>query len=291
MVLGPFYFKKKAREALKGNWQTALVVTFFSGIFLTIANILQSLWLPDPLVYVSYGLYDEFTIELLRITDGMWAALLVTNVLALLLTPALTVGENRYFLARVEGQELGVRDGLLGRMRIWHRALWLYVVMGVRIFLWSLLFVVPGILAAIRYGMAPYYLACDPDLKASEAIEKSKNTMKNMKMAYFSLMISFVGWSLLASVAQMLLMEMSTVIALVAAQFMQLAISAYMNGSCAAFFLTVSSEDGLGTARREMRSRMREMGMDEDSISAAGFGENPAGPQDDNASDDGGESE
>ena len=34
MVLGSFYFKQEARRALRGNWQPALVVTFFSGIFL-----------------------------------------------------------------------------------------------------------------------------------------------------------------------------------------------------------------------------------------------------------------
>lgn len=287
MVFGPFYFKQKAREALRGNWQTALVVVFFSGVFLTVANILQSLWLPDPLVYASYGLYNEFAVAILRVTDGMWAALLITNVLALVLTPALSIGVNRYFLARMEGQELGVREGLFGRVRIWRRALWLYVLMGVRIFLWSLLFLIPGILAAIRYSMAPYYLAQDPNMKASEAIEKSKSVMKNMKMAYFMLMISFIGWSLLASVAQMLLLEVNTVIALVAAQFMQLAISTYMNGACAAFFLTVGSEDGLGTAKREMRSRMREMGMDESAIDAAGLGEEPEEAKND--SDDGGE--
>lgn len=289
MVLGSYYFKQKAREALRGNWQTALVVTFFSGIFLTVANILQSLWLPDPLVYASYGKYNEFVVALLRVTDGMWAGLLITNVLALLLTPAMTVGVNRYFLARMEGQELGVREGLFGRMRIWGRALWLYVVMGVRIFLWSLLFFVPGVLAAIRYSMAPYFLAQNPEMKASEAIEKSKDVMKNMKMAYFMLVISFIGWSLLASVAQMLLLEVSTVIALVAAQFMQLAISTYMNGACAAFYLTVSSEDGMGNAKREMRSRLREMGMDENAIDAAGFGEERKEERDNGDSDDGGE--
>lgn len=276
MVLGSFYFKQEARRALRGNWQPALVVTFFSGVFLTLSSVLQALWVPDPLVYASYGLLERFWQELTAVTRAEWAGLIVVNLLALLLSPALMLGCNRYFLNLLAGSDSGVREGLLGRMRIWPKALWLYVQMGVRIFLWSLLLVVPGVLAAIRYSMAPYFMAQDPSISASEAIEKSKHAMKEMKLAYFSLIISFIGWSLLANVAQMLLMSFGVVIALVAAQFMQVAISAYMNAACASFFLTVSSEDGMNSARRQMRDRLRQMGMDDSAIDRAGFGERPA---------------
>ena len=225
MVLGSFYFKQEARRALRGNWQPALVVTFFSGVFLTVSSVLQALWVPDPVLYASYGLLDRFWQELTAVTQAECAGLIVVNLLALLLSPALMLGCDRYFLSLLVGRDSGVREGLLGRMRIWPKALWLYVQMGVRIFLWSLLLVVPGVLAAIRYSMAPYFMAQDPSISASEAIEKSKHAMKEMKLAYFSLIISFIGWSLLANVAQMFLMSFGVVIALVAAQFMQVAIS------------------------------------------------------------------
>ena len=276
MVLGSFFFKQEARRALRGNWQPALVVTFFSGVFLTVSSVLQALWVPDPVVYASYGLLDRFWQELTAVTRAEWAGLIVVNLLALLLSPALMLGCDRYFLNLLAGRDSGVREGLLGRMRIWPKALWLYVQMGVRIFLWSLLLVVPGVLAAIRYSMAPYFMAQDPSISASEAIEKSKHAMKEMKLAYFSLIISFIGWSLLANVAQMFLMSFGVVIALVAAQFMQVAISAYMNAACASFFLTVASEDGMNRARRQMRDRLRQMGMDDSDINRAGFGEKPA---------------
>lgn len=276
MVLGSFFFKQEARRALRGNWQPALVVTFFSGVFLTLSSVLQALWVPDPVVYASYGLLDRFWQELTAVSQAEWAGLIVVNLLSLLFSPALMLGCNRYFLNLLVGRDSGVREGLLGRMGIWPKALWLYVQMGVRIFLWSLLLVVPGILAAIRYSMAPYFMAQDPSISASEAIEKSKHAMKEMKLAYFSLIISFIGWSLLANVAQMFLMSFGVVIALVAAQFMQVAISAYMNAACASFFLTVASEDGMNRARRQMRDRLRQMGMDDSAIDRAGFGEKPA---------------
>ena len=286
MMLGSFYFKQKARDALRGNWQTALVVTFFAGVLTTALSVVQSVNAPDPLVYFSYGQYDQFYVELMKVPDATWVALGVLGLASLLLTPALSLSCDRYFLQRLQGGELGVREGLLGRMGIWHKALWLQVIMGVKIFLWSILLVVPGILAAIRYSMAPYYLAQDPQISPSEALEKSKAVMKDKKMAYFSLCISFIGWSLAANVAQVFLMAFSTVVALVGAQFMQLAISVYMNAACASFFLTVSDEKGMSDARREMRERLREMGMNESAINQAGFGEEPRGETENDESGD-----
>ena len=43
MVLGSFFFKHKAKLALKGNWQTALLVTFFASIFMTAAQVMQNM--------------------------------------------------------------------------------------------------------------------------------------------------------------------------------------------------------------------------------------------------------
>ncbi|MEG1472304.1 MAG: hypothetical protein RSD76_07655, partial [Clostridia bacterium] len=80
--------------------------------------------------------------------------------------------------------------------------------------------------------------------------------------SYFSLMLSFISWSILAMLVQILLMEMSVVVALVGAQFMQLAISTYMNASCAAFYQTVSQPEGIRAAQREIVDRMRQMGVE-----------------------------
>ncbi len=281
MMLGSFYFKQRARDALRGNWQTALVVTFFAGALLTLASVMQTLWLPDPLTYAMSGEYAGFYAALEKVPMIRWLPLTIVNVLATVLSPALALSCDRYFLKRLQGEDVGVKEGLLSRMPIWGRALWLRLVMVVRIGLWSLLLVAPGIIAAIRYSMAPYFMAQDPELTATEAIEKSKHVMQNLKMSYFSLVLSFIGWMLLANVAEMLLMGMSMVVALVAAQFMQLAISTYMNGAVAAFFEAVSSPDGMRAARRMMRERLRQMGMDDQAIAQAGFGEAPEPSEDD----------
>ena len=53
MMMGSFLFKQKAREALKGHWQNALVVSFFAGVFLTIAQVAQTVALQDVQAVIS----------------------------------------------------------------------------------------------------------------------------------------------------------------------------------------------------------------------------------------------
>ena len=65
-------------------------------------------------------------------------------------------------------------------------------------FLWSLLFVIPGIIKSYSYWMVPYITADNPNLSASRAFEISKKTMSGNKWRTFVLQLSFIGWDLLA---------------------------------------------------------------------------------------------
>ncbi len=69
--------------------------------------------------------------------------------------------------------------------------------MGLFTYLWSLLFVIPGIVKAYEYRMIPYLLAEYPDMAPSEAFRISKEMMMGNKWEAFVLDISFIGWNLL----------------------------------------------------------------------------------------------
>ena len=295
MMIGSFLFKQRAREALKGNWQNALVVSFFSGVLLTVASLIQTRAL-EGVTAAAYSLYammgsvggemnNEQTMQLLdlanrylaefnNIAPATWWTLGIAYVLAFVVTPALAVGCNNYFIKLVRGEEIGVFKGLTARMHILPKTLWLYVRMFVQIFLWGLLFILPGIIAAIRYSMAPYYMAENPEISAGEAIRRSDAAMKGRKASYFMLLVSFVGWTLLMSVVQMVLGGvLGNVLMMVLSQFMSLMLTTYINGSCAAFYHALSSTNGLSDLFDTMRRRMKEAGISEVEIRAAGFGE------------------
>lgn len=74
------------------------------------------------------------------------------------------------------------------------------VLVTIYIFLWSLLFCIPGIVKSYSYAMTFYILADHPEMKANEAITASKNMMNGHKWDLFVLDLSFFWWILLGSV-------------------------------------------------------------------------------------------
>ena len=68
-------------------------------------------------------------------------------------------------------------------------------------FLWSLLFIIPGIVAGFSYAMTEYILAENPDLTPDEAIQASKSMMMGNRWRLFCLQFSFIGWDILATLA------------------------------------------------------------------------------------------
>ena len=71
------------------------------------------------------------------------------------------------------------------------------IITGLFTALWSLLFVVPGIIKAISYSQAYYIVAENKGISATEAINRSKAMMHGHKMDFFVLQLSFIGWGLL----------------------------------------------------------------------------------------------
>ena len=74
----------------------------------------------------------------------------------------------------------------------------LQLVIYVFTFLWSMLFVIPGIIAAYRYRFATYNLLENPDLGIFEALNMSKQQTLGYKSQLFALHMTYVGWDILA---------------------------------------------------------------------------------------------
>ncbi len=67
-------------------------------------------------------------------------------------------------------------------------------------FLWSLLFIIPGIVKAYEYRMIPYLLAEYPDMPREQAFEASRRMMNGQKWKSFVLDLSFIGWNILSAI-------------------------------------------------------------------------------------------
>lgn len=80
----------------------------------------------------------------------------------------------------------------------------LWLLLYVKILLWTLLFIVPGFIKSYSYSQSFYVLYDNPDWTASQCIEESKRLMKGNKLELFAFQISFIGWAILSLIALMI---------------------------------------------------------------------------------------
>ena len=120
----------------------------------------------------------------------------VGGLAGLIIDGPLYVGSAMFFLTFIRRgrPEIGM---LFGGFKNFGNALGAYLLMALFTFLWMLLLIVPGIIAAYRYSQTFYLLADNPRLGPLEAIRASTAMMRGRKWKLFCLNLRFVGWSLL----------------------------------------------------------------------------------------------
>ncbi len=112
---------------------------------------------------------------------------------------AVELGYNLFNLSLYESGNAPKIETIFSRFSYFGNALLLRFLMFLKIFLWTLLLIIPGIVASFRYALAPYIMAEQPDITASDAIEQSKQLMQGHKARLFWLKLSFIGWYLLSA--------------------------------------------------------------------------------------------
>ena len=71
------------------------------------------------------------------------------------------------------------------------------LLVGIFVTLWSLLLIIPGIIAALGYSQVYLVKLDNPEMGDFDAIKKSKELMKGHKWEFFLLGLSFIGWMIL----------------------------------------------------------------------------------------------
>ena len=120
------------------------------------------------------------------------------SILVSLISIVLNAGYLCYCLGIRRGEHMPY-ESLFDAFSFAGKAILLSIVEGIFIFLWSLLFVVPGIIAAYRYSFAMMNLCDNPGLGVMEALDLSKRQTLGWKLELFKLDLSYLGWNLLAS--------------------------------------------------------------------------------------------
>lgn len=115
----------------------------------------------------------------------------------IIITPAFAISTIRVYQGLAIGKKPQASDAFSGFDDFWS-AFKAFLLVGIYTFLWSLLFIIPGIIKSFSYSQTMYIVAENPGIGAKEAINRSKKMMEGHKFDLFVLALSFIGWYILA---------------------------------------------------------------------------------------------
>ena len=191
--------KREAREILRGArispWLFALVFLLITDA-LGMLNTLTS----GSLVARLQQFYPQVPVPDVLLRFASLPRMLVTFIAVFvpLLNMLLETGSALYHMGVRKGREMPLST-LFEGFSLAGRVIVLGLLQTVFVALWSMLFIVPGVVAAYSYRFALYNLLEDPSLSPLEALRMSKAQTYGYKAELFILDLSFLGWFLLAA--------------------------------------------------------------------------------------------
>lgn len=160
---------------------------FFEEFFGEVGAALENFF-TNPLIAMTTMFFIVMAFVIGLVIAFGWSAFVAGPVV---------VGKNRYFMehrafeTKFERLFWAFRSGRytnVVKIMFWKE---------VKVFLWSLLFIIPGIIKALEYSMVPYILAENPQISSERAFELSAKMTQGEKWKIFVLDLSFIGWRIL----------------------------------------------------------------------------------------------
>lgn len=230
-------FRRIARTALSGKWWVAVLAGFIAallgGVESSGPEININFSNSEPTVSLDVGnqtiaplsLYASIGITIIFVA-------LVIGIALFILGNIINVGYSEFNLQLVDRKDVSI-ESLFSKFSNWKTIVAAGFLKALYIFLWTLLFIIPGILATYNYAMTGYILAENPEMTASEALERSKEMMYGNRWRLFCLEFSFIGWTLLC---------------LLTCGIGNLWLVPYQQASVAAFYREISGTENSDTA-------------------------------------------
>jgi len=162
-----YEIRAEARRLLSGKWETAVGTVFLMGLIISGSGAVG-------------GILLFFAWLIILFVEG-----------------AVALGLAKFFINLAEKGELVFEEAFSGFRNNLVKAMGLNFFRSLFVFLWSLLFIVPGIIAMLRYSQAFYILNENPDIPIMEALSRSAVMMQGQKTDYLLLQLSFIGWGIL----------------------------------------------------------------------------------------------
>ena len=206
-------FRELARRALSGKWGSAVLTTLVasilgadimvnggsstSGITNSVTNVVNR-GNGDGSSYD--GILASMSITSMTYILGAVMAvvsiLIIVGLVQYVIGSFVSLGLIQYNLDLIDGKDVEFGQ-IFSKASMFGKAFWLRLRMGIFTFLWTLLFIIPGIIKSYAYSMSGFILAENPEMTAKEAMQVSEEMMAGNKWRLFCLQFSFIGWQIL----------------------------------------------------------------------------------------------
>lgn len=184
--------KQDAKDAMSMANPHPVLTTLIFLVICTVAAFIPNI------ITGTFGITGAVLNSESVIMFGGLVSLLITIIIVLLLC-AVQFGYIVYSLKVFKHEDTGINE-LFAYFPMLLKIIGLALWMGLFMWLWSCLCIIPGIIAGLRYSQAFFILAENPDKSIRECVNESKELMSGRLWEYFVLQLSFILWILLTCV-------------------------------------------------------------------------------------------
>lgn len=185
-------YRKEGKILLKRKWK---VMTGANIICELVLFIIVSLVLIISIA--PFLMFPNLSDTLMIPVTG--AVVLFVTAAELMLIFPFDLGISKMNIRLFDGEAVSVKNIFSG-FRFFKKAVGLGIWIVIFVMLWSMLFIVPGIIASLRYSQSFFILADNPEKTIRECVNESKALMADKKWLFFKLNLSYMGWAVLATV-------------------------------------------------------------------------------------------
>lgn len=182
MILTNKEIMAQARQALTGKWGMAVGAFFIYILITMIVSMFGTGW-----DLITGAMSESKLSQFSPVSTG----------LSIIIGGPFALGISIFTLSIIRGSEDAKMEQIFDGFKVFIKAFITYFVMTIFILLWTLLLIIPGIIAAFAYSQTFYILAENEDINPIDAIRKSREMMYGYKWKYFCLNLRFLGWVLL----------------------------------------------------------------------------------------------
>lgn len=185
-------FKYTSNNTVTVNGQTMTADNIVDVVKETISDVASNNGITQAQVISVLGLVGAVVASVVALFA------MIRGILKIFIGNIFEVGSDRFFIVNTV-TVASISEIFHGFTTRYLRNVITLLLRTIYIALWSLLFVIPGIVKTYSYRLVPYILADDPEISCSEAFRLSRSLMRGNKWRAFVLDLSFIGWEILSA--------------------------------------------------------------------------------------------